>query len=302
MSTSATWPASSDIPVYCLSTFNQAGQRPHHGFDLKVVEELVEDFPFTHHPHRHDFYDLLFITEGSGTHTIDFITYEVKPCSLFFLSPGQVHSWELSRDTKGFTLFFEPEFYLINRPTEALRDLPFFHGFASDPVLYLDCQQHHNIRQILLNMQEEYQQEEQPRTYDILRAYLEVLLLKLSRFYQASQGPKPEASRYLRGLVHRFETLIDQHFAEVKAVKDYADMLHTSPKNLNKICKQAVGKTASEMIQTRVVLEAKRMLLHSDLAVAQVVDKLNFYDASYFIKFFKKATGMTPEQFRRAVQ
>lgn len=293
-------PSSPDIPVYCLESFadsSPAGPR----FDIKVLEDLVEDFPFTHHPHRHNFYDLLIITQGSGTHTIDFVTHEVRPCSIFFLTPGQVHSWDLSRDVKGYSIFFEPEFYLLNRPAGALRDLPFFHGLTAQPVVYLDCQQESFIRETLNHLLRE-QRGGLPHKGDIIRAYLEVLLLKLSRFYQQNQPHHPEQSPYLRHQVAQFEALIDQHFHTSKSVKEYAERMAMTPKNLNKICKQVLDRTASELIQARVVLEAKRLLLHSDLTVNQVVDRLNFYDASYFVKFFKKAAGATPEQFRRGVQ
>jgi AraC family transcriptional regulator, transcriptional activator of pobA len=287
-----------EIPIYCIETFAKPEQQQQPRFDIKVLESLVEDFPFTNRPHRHDFYDLLIITQGSGTHTIDFVTYEVEPCSIFFLTPGQVHSWNLSRDVRGFSIFFEPEFYLLNRPSGALRDLPFFHGVASEPVMYLDCRQEPFIRETLTNILDEYQTQ-QERKYDIIRAYLEIFLLKLSRFYQQNQLPRPEQSGYLRHQVVQFETLIDSHFIDTKGVKDYAEMMAMTPKNLNKICKQVLDKTASELIRARVVLEAKRLLLHSDLTINQIVDRLNFYDASYFVKFFKKATGHTPEQFRR---
>lgn len=287
-----------EIPVYCIETFAQPEQQRQPRFDIKILESLVEAFPFTNRPHRHDFYDILVITQGTGSHTIDFVTYEVKPCSIFFLTPGQVHSWDLSRDVKGFSVFFEPEFYLLNRPSGALRDLPFFHGVASEPVLYLDCRQEHFIRETLTNILEEHHQQQEHK-YDIIRAYLEVFLLKLSRFYQQNHAPRPEHSGYLRHQVVQFETLIDAHFVTTKGVKDYAEMMAMTPKNLNKICKQVLDKTASELIQSRVMLEAKRLLLHSDLTVNQVVDQLNFYDASYFVKFFKKATGQTPEQFRQ---
>ena len=72
-----------ELPVYCIETF-QGKHTQSRDFDIKILENLVDEFEFTNKPHRHDFYDILFVTEGSGTHTIDFHTYEVKPCSVFF--------------------------------------------------------------------------------------------------------------------------------------------------------------------------------------------------------------------------
>jgi len=293
-------PPSQEIPVYCIDRFQLTQAPAHAGFDIKAVEKLVAEFSFANLPHKHDFYNVLFITKGSGTHTIDFVTYEIKPGSVFFLTPGQVHSWELSPDIEGFSVFLEAAFYLVGRPEQTLRNLPFFHAFHSQPVVYLDRESQQKMGLMMEEMRAEFQGEE-PRRFEVIRAILEVFLLKMTRYYQAGEVmPRPDGqSAYLLGQVHQFETLIDEHFRQVKAVKDYADRLNLTPKNLNNICKKTINKTASDLIYERIVLEARRLLLHSDMTVQQIVLELDFYDASYFVKFFKKHTGQTPEQYRK---
>lgn len=286
----------SPLPVYCLDSFRETVSGHHQAFDIKRLEELKENFSLTQHPHKHNFYDVLIITKGSGKHTIDFTTYEVKPCSIFFLTPGQVHSWELSEDTTGYSIFFEADFYGIHRSRGRLRDMPFFHVLSGAPALYIDCEREKYVKEIVTSMFIE-QKNHEARHAEIIRAYLELLLMKLSRFYE--QGQEESATPYHQQKVAEYEELIEQYYLQKRQVKAYADMLNMTTKNLNTICKKGANKTAKELIHSRVILEAKRLLLHADLSVQQVGEKLDFIDDSYFVRYFRMHGGMTPEQFRK---
>ncbi|MFP4290090.1 MAG: helix-turn-helix domain-containing protein [Cyclobacteriaceae bacterium] len=284
------------LPIYCLETFRDSYEGHHQAFAIKRIEDLKQNFSFTQFPHKHDFYDVLFITEGHGKHTIDFQTYEVKPYTIFFLTPGQVHSWELSEDTKGFSIFFEAEFYGIHRSRGRLRDMPFFHVLSGDPALHLSRESEEFVEEIIEQMYEE-QANARHRYAEIIRAYLELLLMRLSRFYDKQQ--QETSTPYHQQLIIRYEEMIDSHYIEKRMVSEYADMLNMSTKNLNAICKKTVNRTASDMIFNRIILEAKRLLLNAEWSVQQVGEMLHFYDSSYFVRFFRKHSGITPEQFRR---
>lgn len=80
---------------------------------------------------------------------------------------------------------------------------------------------------------------------------------------------------------------------------EYADMLHISSNHLNKVIKKETGKTAHELIEEMLLLEAKALILHTDLSVAEIGYHLNFADPSHFNKFFKKLSGVTPLQYRK---
>jgi AraC-like DNA-binding protein len=95
--------------------------------------------------------------------------------------------------------------------------------------------------------------------------------------------------------------LIDVHYKEHKQPHVYASLMNLSASYLNNLCKQMLGKTLSDLIQERVTLEAKRFFAYSHLTISQVSDKLHFSEPSYFIRFFKKQTGVTPEQFREQI-
>lgn len=137
-----------------------------------------------------------------------------------------------------------------------------------------------------------------PQRYAIVRALLEILLLQFTRFYEENPQSELHGTFYKNEVVRNFDKLIDENFREVKTVQEYSERLSLTPKNLNKICKEVLGKSASELIHERVLLEAKRLLLYAGCSMQEIVNELHFNDTSYFVKYFKKYTGHTPERFR----
>jgi AraC-like DNA-binding protein len=99
--------------------------------------------------------------------------------------------------------------------------------------------------------------------------------------------------------VQEFEQLIDKYFETKKLPSAYAELMHLSPNYLNKICKEETGQTASDLIRKRITIEAQRLLHYTNYSVKEIADKLGFDNYSYFVTFFKKQTGTTPEQFRK---
>ncbi|NJO89493.1 MAG: AraC family transcriptional regulator [Chloroflexia bacterium] len=99
-------------------------------------------------------------------------------------------------------------------------------------------------------------------------------------------------------MLNEFRKALNNKFSELKTSKEFAQLLNISPNYLNAICKDIYNKTVSEIIQERIMLEAKRLLSHTGLSVSEISYKLGFKDNSYFGRYFKKATGLPPEKFR----
>src|SRR5690606_12871633 len=89
--------------------------------------------------HKHDFCAVFLFTKGSGIHEIDFQSYEIKPGTLFFLYPGQTHSWNLSHDIEGYLFFHSKEFYDLGYVTNSIKDYPFFDSNHTEKCFYLDA-------------------------------------------------------------------------------------------------------------------------------------------------------------------
>jgi len=262
-------------------------------FYLKTFREHKKEHPFVMDAHAHDFYLISIFTKGSGSHTIDFTTYPVTKGSIFFMSPGEMHAWELSDDTEGYVIFFSASFYRMDARTAQLQQFPFFRAGDKLSCGSLNTAQQKEIGRFIALLEAE-NQAESPYRAGILRSILDALLYKLSSFLEKEKARRPQAS-----LVPQLEALIETHYKEHRPAAFYAAELHISTQQMNAHAKNYLNKTVAELLQERLIAEAKRLLVYSDLTVSEIAYELNFSDSSYFNRFFKRAEKLTPEQFRK---
>lgn len=264
------------------------------GFYIKTFSEHKKEHPFVMEPHAHDFYLITLFTKGTGIHTIDFTSYEVKKGSVFFMSPAEVHSWNLSDDTDGYVLFFNSSFYVMDAQPKHLYRLPFFRIKERLHHGELNKAQLQNI-EIIIQLLMTESRVSSPFQTNILRSALDVLLYKLSSLLENETN----SITHPVSLIPQLETLIDQHFKMHLPISFYAEKLHTTTQQLNKLSKSYLGKTVTDLLRERLIAEAKRLLVYSHLSVSEIAYELNFSDNSYFNRFFKRSEKLTPEQFRR---
>lgn len=284
-----------EIPSFTIQELN-CQEHPHQEFDIARFEYFARDIAHLYAPHRHDFYTLLLATEGSGSHDIDFSTYAIHPLRLFFISPGQIHAWREINNLKGYVLFFTDDFFSLRYHNNVLAEFPFFNSLRHEPFMELTGQSFGNLHQLMSTLHEEYSK---PKLYsdNLLRSYLNILLIVLAREYLPRQTGTDQGTQ--RTLIRTFENLINQHFRTKKHPRDYADLLFITPNYLNEVCKQTTGQSAGELIRKRIIIEAKRLLAHTPQTVSEIAYDLQFDDASYFCRFFKKETQKSPENFRK---
>jgi AraC-like DNA-binding protein len=254
----------------------------------------------TESPHRHTFYEILFITDGEGTHIVDFETYALRPPMVFFVSPGQVHFWRLSKFLEGHALLFSEDFLVF--PGAALNqadEIGFFHTVGKAPELVLK-----NDQRIKINLLLEYIQQERITAAlnqaSVLRAWLHVLIVELQRLFAATRHHQKET--YESRVVRKFKRLIAERFTEDRSITNYARDLCLSTSHLSNILKSMTGCSPGRLIRNEIVLEAKRLLVHSDLTVAEIGYRLNFEDPSYFARFFRREAGLSPTTFRQDIR
>lgn len=239
-------------------------------------------------PHGHEgYFEFIYLSAGAGYHYIDFEKYEVVPGALFFMYPGQIHHWEFTEIPKGYVLICRREFLMD--PTMDVMDLV---GWGI-PSFFSLAGQDQETAELFQKIEREYQ-EDLDGCEQIIKTYIKLLLLKIKRLAQKS-SPVPDGHQLL---VNNFKQLLDADFSSKRFVKEYADLLHVTPKHLNETCKKLTGSTASKIIQERIILEARRMLLYTEKSIAEIAFSLAFTDPSHFGKFYKKITGTTPQSFR----
>ena len=266
----------------------------------EIVVTRLRDFVDSHRdiqfPHRHDFYQIVLFTRGGGQHSIDFRQYEVVPHQVYYMAPGQIHTWNFDAETDGYLVSFNESFFtsMYHNP-HYIREFPLFNHISGTSVNTLDMTCCAEVEQTFAQMLEEFDKGDDYAT-DILRGMLVVILVRLSRV--APDTFKEGASRHNLVLMRQFEKLIEIHFREKRLPKEYAEMMFVTPNHLNALSNNVIGKSAGELIRERILLEAKRLLANSDLMIGQIAETLRFEDNAYFTRFFKKYMGTTPEGFR----
>lgn len=263
-------------------------------FRIREIELLTAEKNLVHELHRHDFYFVLFIKKGKGEHEIDFIKYEVDDDVVFFIRPGQVHQLNLEKGTSGFLIQFTSDFYA---PKE-IPAIQVLRKVSNKNFCKLTVNSIGHIFGLLQFIFIEYT-EKKDRYKESIRAYLEILFIAMSRNSSNPRQNPNDAKLYSQERLEELHDLLEKNISTKKQVSQYAEMLNITPYQLNAITKASLQKNVSELINEHIILEAKRMLIATTNQVNQVADMLGFDDPSYFIRFFKKQTGHTPELFRQ---
>ncbi len=250
--------------------------------------------------HRHSFYEIFYIASASGYHIVDSEPLKVDPPLFYFISPGQIHSWELARAFEGFFLAFSEEFLVFPASGfSTIEEVTFFHTVSQSPELHIDEEQAGETFELLRDINSEYEGRESNRA-SVLRAYLHILIARLQRLTHSNQ--KKTKPFHRSSLVRRFKHLVTKNLLNRLSVREYAETMGISASHLNNVMKSMTGYTPAQLIHNEIMLEAKRLLIHSDLTVSEVGYCLNFEDPSYFSRFFKRETGLNPKQFRTGIR
>ncbi|PMD92508.1 AraC family transcriptional regulator [Siphonobacter sp. BAB-5405] len=283
------------IPLYTLE------QDPVLGSPLFSMARF--EGTLTHHselliPHRKDYYLLGFIRQGGGRHWVDMVPYEPKDQTFYFFAPQQITVKEESLPTWGTAFAFTQEFLALQENT-LLRTLPMIQNPENGHELALSEADVVLVEDLLDKIYSEY------LTAGVwhqrmLSAYLQVLLTYLSRLYTEQFERKTFSAE--TQLLKKYQAEINKHFHQLHQVSDYASLLHVSAGYLSEVIKAQSSKSAITHIHDRLVLEARRLLFHSEQSLKEIAFGLGFSDASYFSRFFKRETQVTPAEYRAATR
>jgi AraC family transcriptional activator of pobA len=283
-----------EIPLYDIKTFEEYKNQ---GILASRFGHYAKNHKHLHTAHKHSFYHLVFFTSGSGNHFIDFKKYPVEPGMIYFMIPGQVHSWDFTEAPDGYVVNFSAEYFhsfLYN--ATYLEHLNIFSGNIEQQVFVVP----EPLQAQLLQTFEEILSEgvvKQTYDNDLVRTLLLQVFLKVERLTNSESTKAADSYNYT--LYRNFQHLIAKRFKDLKLPKEYASLLYITPNHLNALCKDIIGLSAGELIRAQVILEAKRLLVNHNLNIADISEALQFKDHSYFIRFFKKYEGVTPDKFRK---
>jgi AraC family transcriptional regulator, transcriptional activator of pobA len=263
-------------------------------FRIRDVEKLTDDQDLVQEIHRHDFFFILALKKGEGEHIIDFATYKINDYSIFFMRPGQVHRINLQQGSTGFLVQFKKDFYYPN--DNELRMI--FLKASAQKICQLDAGKFEQINYILTYIFHEYKNKKE-RYKDVIKANLGILFIELVRHRRKNKSTAENKTPFYQDRLDEFLELLETHISSHKQVSQYAEMLNLSQYQLNAILKSNLGITCTDLINEHIILESKRYLLSTSNQVKEIAYHLGYDDPSYFIRFFKKHTGLSPEAFRQ---
>jgi AraC family transcriptional activator of pobA len=263
-------------------------------FSIRDVGDLLAGKDMVQKLHRHDFFFILALKNAIGTHEIDFETYTIFDHSVFFMRPGQVHQLELKAGSTGYLMEFNSAFY---HPVEK-RSSQRLQKASNKNYCQLDADRFDKLLAILKYIFHEYCGKQEGQE-DIIKANLSIFLIELTRQSRNLDTHSSPVITYTQERFEEFLGLLDNNITTHKQVSEYTQLMNVSAYQLNQITKATIGKTASELITDHIILEAKRFLLATPNQIKDISDHLGYEDTSYFIRFFKKQTGHSPESFRR---
>ncbi|CAM3683209.1 helix-turn-helix transcriptional regulator [Aquirufa aurantiipilula] len=260
-------------------------------FSKRDWSNLEPNTPFA--PHRLEFFILLIITKGSVRHKVDLKEFLVQENECLIISPNQIHALNTESDYHGHFFLFTKE-YLLNyfTPNTYFHISQLFNYHLFNPVYQLDeCMMDYAKR-----VATEYVYSPYVLKNQIISSLFSIILYKLNNrnlLIQSHQNSKQGFD-----LFEKFKNMIEDDYPHSRNVNDYADKMNISYKHLNEISKRFTNRTAKEFLDDYIILEIKRKLSSTSLSVKEICFTTGFDEPTNFIKYFKKATGITPLEFR----
>jgi AraC-like DNA-binding protein len=248
-------------------------------------------------PKRPTFHHLLTLSSGALRNTVDFAEHVLEPGSWLWVRPGQVHQWDDPGRAEGTLILFEPDFL-----DPASVQLEGRNDVHSSPLLTPVGEELTALELATEHLRHEFYQASRVTpavAVSVLRHLLAALVLRLGELPE----PNPSAAQdHLSGVFVAFREVVEHNFATMRRVEDYATLLAYSPRTLSRATIAAAGVGAKEFIDRSVLLEAKRLLAHSNESAAQIGNELGFTDAANFSQFFRRRAGASPIAFRTNVR
>ncbi len=239
--------------------------------------------------HKHNsYFEIIYMTKGSGTHTTDTQEVAIEPPIVFTIRKEQLHFWDIQSEPEGYVLIIKKQF-IDNCMDQELKRL------ISKLTEFSSMQPKDAAVGALFEMLTAEYEKEKLSNRPIVDGLMKALLGKLLQ----SAPVEPFATNKNDNHFVQFKELLVSQEKPANSVAHYAGLLHTTPQNLNAICRKEVGQSAAAVLSDYIITEAKRMLLYTDHSINEIAYLLNFKDNSHFTKYFKRHTGQTPKTLRK---
>lgn len=251
-------------------------------------------------PHRAQFYHIIWVKSGKGTHFVDFKPIEINDNMLIFIPQNSVNRFDPEGCYEGKTIIFTDDFFCKNElDIQYLRSTMLFSDLYDIAQINVACDEQ-DLSKTLDAMESEFFKEKDNLQSEIIHNLLHVFLLQAEREIR-KQGFNELKSGVNLDYLLQFKDLLEENYKKIKTVNQYATRINISEKQLHKATTTLLDKTPKQIINERILLEAKRLLAHSNNSVKEIAYKLGFEEPTNFIKYFKKHTKSTPSEFKELI-
>jgi AraC family transcriptional regulator, transcriptional activator of pobA len=263
----------------------------HQFFHINRLETVIHNLDFPLPPHRKTVHDLIYLTKGTSKRSKGLNSFEFESAQIFLLPAFQITEHEaISKDAEGIFLHFDEQIFDF-LPKNYLHHTYSFFGLEASPLISISAETQQNIEPIFKRLLALYKDE---TDINLVANYL------LTLFQEIKNDVKTEIKKSKNSLLFitdQYKNALAQYIYQKQTVSEYADLLNISPNHLNRCTKATLHKTAQELLNEMLILEAKSLLKYSNLQIAEIADKLCDRSPSNFARFFKKQTGMTPKEY-----
>ena len=251
----------------------------------------------------HDYYQILWFWQGVGNHHIDFSDEKLSPHKVFVVSPGQLYQFRPLTAAEGIVIQFDEGFFSYTADSlDTIIKYSVFNAFHRPPYYIIDDATGARLRGIANEIRREYRNKERfahaSYLYNLVKMFLVIIIRDGLRFDHKHIYNSSAAYVYFIN----FRKELDRNYRRYHTVQQYAAALGMSVKTLTNSVVQCCGQAPLKLINNRLIVEAERMLKSKPMLVKEIAYELGFDDDSYFVKFFKRQTGMLPSEFREMEQ
>ena len=264
-------------------------------FHINKIEDIKDKKSFNVKPHRKKLHDFFFLTKGKSIRTKGLNSYAIEGPAIFFLPSYQITEHEMiSEDAEGFYCYFSEELFDLF-PKTLLNDRYEFFQYQSNPVIQLNENAIIALKKIAERLYELYIKSEFNRS--LCSIYLMAIFEEIKNI---SVTPIKVIKNSSYEITKRYKLALTKHIYEYHNVAEFAALLNVSPNYLNKCVKNAINKTAQDLLKEMLILEAKTMIKHSNLNISEIAVKLCDQTPSNFARFFKNQTGLSPKEYSKS--
>lgn len=284
-------------------TINRINYRNKKNSDFEIVDLSLF---FATRPRRHlqsdfrlNFWIILYITEGSGYHYVDFQKYSYKKGDIIFVQKNQVHRFLVNDDVKGYAVHInEPFFYRIEGFNGDIF-LEFADRAFGSPVLSFDTTAESTNRMLIDLIYREYSKTDDNFNIELIATLFQGFILALRGDFSEKESVF-QSKDYENFTL--FRQLVEDHYTTERTVESYADRMHLSKKTVNQFTRNVTGLSAKQFIINRLILEIKRYLSQGELLNYEIAELLGFDEAANMSRFFRHYEGMSPKAFRERLK